>query len=310
MATYVLYYRQPTAVVHNSTPYSLTPTRQDHTVKLQSRKSAVPTISSLGAYGRAGANADGKCEPVSSRRSNNTAVPGEMNEQEESVFFRLPAELRNAVYKELLYPNTTSLKQLAKQKTDVSTRNFNQVSTKGELYPQILSTCKRIALEASPLLYTTHVFHAHPSLLTSLPHLTSPSRPILYNHLTSQIRRWHISLRLDTDPRITSEQAAKAFSGAEYLEIRVWQAQFGACDFGALKLFKDVRGVKVARVGGSVEENLARWLEEEMMKPAAEKRKCGCQAECEADVEQSCPTFKGRDEVLCGRCYKKADCAC
>jgi hypothetical protein len=100
---------------------------------------------------------------------------------------------------------------------------------------------------------------------------------------------------LDIDPQFTAAQAATAFSGAEYLEIRVWQAQFAACDYAVLNLFTAVRGVQFARVGGDVDAELAKWLEARMMLPREE----ACQS------EEVC-LWKGVGEVLCGRCHDEA----
>ncbi|KAF2468776.1 uncharacterized protein BDR25DRAFT_175385, partial [Lindgomyces ingoldianus] len=197
------------------------------------------------------------------------------DEQLQSPLLRLPAELRNQIYGYLLCPDTSSLSALKSKKNDLAVRGFNETSTSIQLYPGILSTCRKIHGEAHSLLYTTHIFHAHPSLLASLPHLASKSRPVLYPSVTGKIRRWQISLRLDTDPRFTAQQARAAFSGAEYLEIRVWQAQFEACNWDVLKLFLGVRGVQVARVGGSVDLELSEWLEKVMM--GAEDMKSGKQ---------------------------------
>lgn len=100
-------------------------------------------------------------------------------------------------------------------------------------------------------------------------------------------------MRLDTDPRFSAQQAAAAFSGAEYLEIRVWQSMFDGCDASVLRLFLGVRGVRVARVTGSVNAELARWLERRMMSPvekSVEGEVCGC---------------KGERELRCTGCGKK-----
>ncbi|KAF2649277.1 hypothetical protein K491DRAFT_708263 [Lophiostoma macrostomum CBS 122681] len=230
--------------------------------------------------------------------------PSPMSQQTQSPLFRLPAELRNEIYTYLLCPDALSPAQLAHQtKTkDLSVRGFNQTSTPTStpLSPAILSTCQRIHIEAHPLLYTTPIFHAHPSLLTSLPHLHTPARPVLYPRVASQIRRWQISLRLDTDPRFSAQQAAAAFSGAEYLEIRVWQAQFEACDWSVLRLFVGVRGVRRARVGGSVDAELAAWLEGVMMGPLGQMCECG------VDDER----WLGRREELCGQCFRKVGGSC
>lgn len=218
--------------------------------------------------------------------------------QEDSLFFRLPAELRNQIYVDLLCPDATNLKSLTEKANDLNVRHYNQTVTLTSLHPEILSTCRRIRDEATSLLYAPHTFHAHPSLLTSLPHLTSVAKPVLYPSVINLISRWQICLRLDIDPQFSAAQAKAAFSGAEYLEVRVWQAQFEACDYAVLKLFTGVRGVQFARVGGDVDPALAKWLEEQMMLPMEE--------ECQGDDMCS---WSGAGETLCGRCYEKVSSA-
>lgn len=190
----------------------------------------------------------------------------EVNQQHSSPFFRLPGELRNEIYNMLLCPDVEPLSALADQQKNHNTQHATHPPhTPSQLYPAILSTCRKAHLEATPLLYESHIFHAHTSLLTSMPHLTSAYRPVIHNRSIALIRRWQISLRLDTDPRFTAAQAKAAFSGAEYLEVRVWEAQFEMCDYAVLALLMGVRGVKVARVTGSVGEEVARWMEKLMM---------------------------------------------
>ncbi|KAF2251506.1 hypothetical protein BU26DRAFT_284493 [Trematosphaeria pertusa] len=292
MATYATYWHPAAStMVHGgSTTYTAAaPTHPVFQLQLYATASAVPAAASEDADS---AMPDVERESVPTGLS----VAPPPNEQDESLFFRLPAELRNQVYVELLCPDAVKLKDLARRNRDknLGVRHSN-------LHPAILSTCRKIHQEAQRLLYT-HVFHAHPSLLTSLPHLTS--KPVLYPSVTSLISRWHISLRLDTDPRFTFSQATAAFSSAEYLEIHVWQAQFEACDYSMLKLFTGVRGVKVARVAGSVDFELARWLEHNMMQPKEEE-----DVEMQGDIcrcdDDACPGFEGKTEVVCGRCYRK-----
>jgi hypothetical protein len=74
-----------------------------------------------------------------------------------------------------------------------------------------------------------------------------------------------VSVRLDTDARFTAEQVCSAFSGKESVEVEVWQAMFASSDLGVLKLFEGVRGVKVAKISGSVGTEYKRWLESVMM---------------------------------------------
>jgi hypothetical protein len=212
---------------------------------------------------------------------------GHIDSQESSLFFRLPAELRNQIYEDLLCPSTPSIK-------DLSHTDHPRTSTP-QLYPSILSTCRKIHEEATDLLYTTHVFNAHPSLLTSLPHLTSSAQPVLYPTVLSKIRRWQLTIRLDTDPRFTMAQATAAFSGAEYLEIKMWQSMFDGCDSSMLRLFLGIRGVKVARVTGSANAEMARWLEKRMMGPVEEDKGDVCRCGNESGVWK------------CGMCCKRVD---
>lgn len=226
-------------------------------------------------------------KPQQQHRATSTNSASTMDKQEESIFFRLPTELRLQIYGELLCKNTVSKKHLV----EYGYRHEHEV---GALYPEILSTCRKAHDEAVDLLYTTHVFCAHQSLLTSLPHLITSASPVLYPAVLSKIKRWHLTIRLDTDPRFTTEQATAAFSGAEFLDIRVWQSMFDGADSSVLKLFMGVRGVKVARVGGSANKELARWLEERMM------------SEKEED-EDTCTCGNESGIVTCGDCSKKLD---
>jgi hypothetical protein len=197
--------------------------------------------------------------PALSTAQTHTLIPTSF--QSLSPFFRLPAELRNQIYEALLCPGTPHARNLP-------TYYFS--SKTPSIHSAILLTCKRAQQEATDLLYTTHVFHAHPSLLTAMPYLLSPGKPILNGRRVGKIRRWQLTMRLDTDPRFSAKQAKEAFSGAEFLEVRVWQSMFDGADCRVLKLFVGVRGVRVARVTGSVEPKLARWLEGRMMMPLDE----------------------------------------
>ncbi|KAJ4372763.1 hypothetical protein N0V86_008129 [Didymella sp. IMI 355093] len=208
-----------------------------------------------------------------------------MYSQLESPLFYLPAELRNQIYEELLCANTpTKLSDLA---------STSRISAPAPTHPAVLATCKRIHDEAQDLLYTTHVFHAHPSLLTALPHLTTNSKPVLYPTVLGRIKRWQLTIRLDTDPRFDAAQATAAFSGAEFLELKAWQSMFDGCNAAVLKLFTGIRGVKCARVVGSVDEGLARWLEERIMSPP----------ELEGNVEWC--ECKGERYARCEGCEKR-----
>jgi hypothetical protein len=94
-----------------------------------------------------------------------------------------------------------------------------------------------------------------------MPYLLFPYQPILSPNIGLKICRWYVSIRLDTDPRFTAEDVMRAFEGAECLEIEAWQAEYGTSDLKILKMFEGVRGVKKARVSGSVGARYCRWLE-------------------------------------------------
>lgn len=89
--------------------------------------------------------------------------------------------------------------------------------------------------------------------------------------MRARIRRWTLTVRLDTDPRFGAAEVAAAFSGAESLRVEVWQAQYRASGLGVLRLFEGVRGVGEAWVRGSVEDRYARWLERAMMSAEGEE---------------------------------------
>ncbi|KAK5017841.1 hypothetical protein LTR60_001759 [Cryomyces antarcticus] len=173
-----------------------------------------------------------------------------------SSFLLLPAELRNVVYVLVLTsPYITRLRRL-------SNRNYcsDYVLPALNLAPLLLATCRQIHAEASPVLYGGNTFAAHPSLLTAWPFLVKSSRPVACPVPAARIRKWYINVRLDTDPQFSAAGARKAFSGADELEIEVFQAQYGSCEYGVLRLFDQVRGVSKARVYGSVKEGFAKWL--------------------------------------------------
>ena len=76
-------------------------------------------------------------------------------------------------------------------------------------------------------------------------------------------------MRLDNDPNFDTERAERAFSGVEELTIEVFQAQYGSADHRVLRLFEGERGVKRARVYGSVVKvpRYVQWLQNAMMSP-------------------------------------------
>lgn len=294
MATYATYFHLPaTSTVVYGSPAAHPGAAGPHpTIQLHAAAQGVPIQAAQNALADR-AVSDGKRKSVSAGVIRLPAT----NPQHTSPLFRLPAELRIQIYTALLCPDSPSPRALALQTRN--RRPASQTHSAAKMYPAVLSTCRRIQNEATPILYSRPIFHAHPSLLTSLPHLSSPSKPVLSQRVACLITRWQLALRLDTDPRFTAAQARAAFSRAAYLEIRVWQAQFEACGFGVLGLFVGVRGVGIARVNGSVDAELARWLEEEMMR---EEERAGEACRCD---EKGCMGWVEKREVLCGRCYNK-----
>ncbi|KAK7519306.1 uncharacterized protein IWZ02DRAFT_433845 [Phyllosticta citriasiana] len=187
-------------------------------------------------------------------------------QQKTSPFLRLPGELRNQIYEHLLTsPSLPSLQQKAR---NCHTATACSKLPRADIHPAILSTCRQIHAEATPILYARNTFAAHPSLLAKMPHLVRPSRPVLANSVINQIRHWRVAVRLDTDALYSAADVAASFSGADSLELDVWQAAFSdACDYAALRLFEDVRGVGRVKINGAVEPRFAHWLELVMMSP-------------------------------------------
>lgn len=173
-------------------------------------------------------------------------------------FTDLPGEIRNKIYNHLLILPALSTPRLLGDPP---------------LYPQILSTCRQVHVEARQILYGCNTFLAHPNLLGGMPRLRLYYNTIHCRSLISLIQRFHIRVRLDCDPNFSAEQAAKSFAGVEELSIEVFQAQFGSSDYNVLKLFEGIRGVRRARVYGSVTAfpEYVEWLQDTMKTPEGVK---------------------------------------
>lgn len=169
------------------------------------------------------------------------------------TFLDLPGEIRNQIYILLLILPPPSL-------TD-------PLSTTASVHPSILQSCRQVHKEAKEVFYGSNVFMAHSKLLSGLPRLRPYYPPITTGSLISLVRRWHIRVRLDCDPFFSAEQAKAAFDDAEELIIEVLQTQFGSSDYGVLKRFEEVRGIKKARVYGSIASFpvYANWLRSLLM---------------------------------------------
>ncbi|KAI6980470.1 hypothetical protein KC318_g11060 [Hortaea werneckii] len=208
-------------------------------------------------------------------QSLDTMMDGALD-QSASPLFSLPPELRNDIWRYLLI-HTPSSPSSSLNAMDRKKPHHRSSAGSGLCDPQIcaniLRTCKQANAEATPILYGENTFNAHPSLLASLPSFllsTLPVRvtlpPITHPRVARLIRKFSLHVRLDTDPRFTSSQAEESFNGVEELEIEVFQAMYGSCDFSVLSLFEGVRGVGRAVVRGSVGDGrYAGWLAESMM---------------------------------------------
>ena len=85
------------------------------------------------------------------------------------------------------------------------------------------------------------------------------------------IRRFHIFVRLDTDPRYSARQVEESFNLVDELHIDVFQSMYGSCDFSVLSLFEGVRGVKRVKIDGSLgDRRYANWLADAIKLPLGE----------------------------------------
>ncbi|KAH8801540.1 hypothetical protein F5884DRAFT_518098 [Xylogone sp. PMI_703] len=169
------------------------------------------------------------------------------------TFLDLPGEIRNQIYILLLvFP---------------SLRISSSIDKSCRLHPAILQSCHQIYLEAREVLYGGNTFIAHPSLLCALPRLRFGYGPVTARPLINLIQRWVINIRLDCDPNFNSEEAKTAFDGAEELTVQVYQAQYGSSSHEVLKPFEAVRGVKRAKIVGSITTfpQYVNWLQDTIM---------------------------------------------
>jgi len=177
----------------------------------------------------------------------------------DNTFLALPGEIRNHIYDLLLtVPPPLDCQTLGRVRP---------------IYPEILSVCQQTYREGIQILYGCNTYIAHYSLLSGAPQLRRWLKPIHAPRLTSMIRRYYIYVRLDCDARFTADKAQEAFTGMEELTIEVFQSQYRGSDHSVLKLFEEIRGVKRARVYGSITAfpEYAKWLEHVMMSPKGAK---------------------------------------
>ncbi|CAF9928698.1 MAG: hypothetical protein ALECFALPRED_004116 [Alectoria fallacina] len=170
------------------------------------------------------------------------------------LFFHLAGEIRNQI-----------LRLLLTHTTPILTRNAHQLAppkpTMMNLSPNILLASKRTHAEGLTILYGENLFQAHPSYLASMLFALDPSRTVNSSICHSLIRRFHIRVRLDCDSFYNKEDVTRVFDGADVLEVEVFRSSWGNGGYEALEGYRDVRGVRKARVHGSLPAPTARWLE-------------------------------------------------
>ncbi|OBT59130.1 hypothetical protein VE04_00996 [Pseudogymnoascus sp. 24MN13] len=168
-------------------------------------------------------------------------------------FLAFPGEIRNRIYNLLLVvppPSTTTA-----------------LGETPPVHPEILRVNKQIHYEALPFLYAHNTFIAHPIRLYNFPQLRRRTEPVQAPHLISLIRRYHVFVRLECDAGFSAEAATDAFSGIDELTVEVFESQFKGSGNEVLRLFEGVRGVRKARVFGSIAEwpEYVAWLQKRMM---------------------------------------------
>lgn len=72
-------------------------------------------------------------------------------------------------------------------------------------------------------------------------------------------------MRLDCDPFYPPDTVVGTFTSADELEVEVFRASWGIGSYDALDPFTKIRGVRKAKVHGSLWKRYARWLESSMM---------------------------------------------
>ncbi|OTA61214.1 hypothetical protein K449DRAFT_434973 [Hypoxylon sp. EC38] len=141
------------------------------------------------------------------------------------------------------------------------------------LHPAILRCNQQLYYEGLPLLYQLNTFLAHNSLLTTLPRLRRAYDPVVSERLSRLITRFHLCVRLDAEPGYDRAKATAQLSGKEEVVLEAWQAMWRGSGPDVLRLFEGVRGVRRARIVGSIGgfEDYARWLEKAMMREVGAK---------------------------------------
>ncbi|EPE33617.1 hypothetical protein GLAREA_06630 [Glarea lozoyensis ATCC 20868] len=187
-------------------------------------------------------------------------------------FLHLPGEIRNEIYTQLLV--------LPRESNILPFYDCNLY----DIYPEILSVCRKTHTEALPILYGLNTFIANTTPTSCFPRLTPFHAPVQSSAMVALIRRYYVRIRLDYQPSFSFERARDAFTGMEELTVDVFRMNFDRWSPGVLTRFEGVRGVKNVRIVGSTYgfPRYVEWLE-------------GCIASAEGvDVEG----FEGEEQTV------------
>ncbi|KAL7931122.1 hypothetical protein V8C35DRAFT_310409 [Trichoderma chlorosporum] len=178
-------------------------------------------------------------------------------------FMSLPLELRFQIYALLLsippHPKASSHHHLT-----------SSASAPCHVHPAILLASRQINWEATPFLYSSNMFVAHPTMLAAFPRLRNWYPPLREaKSLVPLIRRFHVQVRLDLPLPYDRDAVAASFSGLDELSIDLVQPTFLGVDGANLAVFEAVRGVKAVSIGGSTTGfgHYIAWLVDAMTSP-------------------------------------------
>lgn len=201
-------------------------------------------INTMGSNSMAQNNMSFKCSHPGLSKPDTSAQPS-------CLFLSIPLELRLEIYSYLLH---------------LPPYCPHQRCPTSHVHTNLLLANRQINDEATPLLYASNTFVAHPTLLTSFPRLRAWYGPIRESTIVPRIRRFHLRLRLDCDVPFDRDVVARAFSGLEELTIDLVQAVFMGVGCANLTRFDAVRGVARVNILGSTSgfEDYVSWLRDAM----------------------------------------------
>lgn len=182
-------------------------------------------------------------------------------------FMSLPLELRFEIYSLLL-----SIPPRPKSSSSSSSRRHlsSKAPPPTRVHPAILLASRQINFEATPFLYSSNMFVAHPKLLAEFPRLRNWYPPLREaKTLAPYIHRFHVQVRLDQPLPYDRAAVSRSFSGVDELSIDVVQSMFLGVGGDNLRVFDEVRGVKRVYISGSTTglEDYVDWLKYAMTCP-------------------------------------------